>query len=323
MRAATRLSKPIRMRQSMQRVHKAKPSKLVSLLSMGGTTLLILTVVLAATYWLIAPLTYEFREADSRSTSALVFSLICGAGFIGYIIFTRVRAGRQPEAAYWAGKVHTDVARLEKTLLSITQKNQKQKLERILSDIRPVHHFSRTRLGRLRNTWGAGIVLTALIALVFIGFFASLIYLLIEFGLAEIDGSVLLWILDAMAKGALLDFFESFNIGLFEVGSSGWVIGAIEFAIRTSTSFAVLGSLFAIHKQAERTAIANKYLGESERLFAIIEAEYRNILSSPLIVISKDAQLIIEQTIIPYYRAIYVDQKPDRPRTALMAMEET
>lgn len=290
---------------------------------MGGATLLILMLITAATYWLIAPLTYEFRDAGESNTNALIFSLICGAGIIGYIIVTRIKADRQPEAAYWAGRVHTDVVQLEQTLKSITPKNQKLKLERVLSDIRPVHHFSRTKLRRLLNTWRSGIILMALIALVFVGFFASLVYLLIEFGLAEVDGSVLLWIVDAMAKGALLDIFESFDSGLYEVASSGWTLSVIEFAIRTTTSFAMVGSLFALHKRAESIAIANKYLGEPEKLFAILEAEYKSVVQSPLVTISEDARIIIEQTIIPYYRAIYVERKLDRPLNALKDMNET
>lgn len=302
---------------------KSQPSKIISLLGMGGATLLILLVIAAATYWLIAPLTYEFRDANERDTNALIFSLICGAGFIGYILVTRIRAGRQSEAAYWAGKINGDIVQLEKTLASITPNNREQKLERILSNIRPVHHFSQTRLGRLRNTWIAGIALVSLIALVFVGFFASLTYLLIEFGLAEIEGSVLLWILDAMAKGALLDFFESFDIAMYEVYSTGWTLSVVEFVIRTATSFAVVGSLFALNKRAESTAIANKYLVKSEKLSEILEAEYKRAMESPLMNVSPNAQMIIEQTIIPYYRAIYAEQKTDRPRNAFLAMEET
>lgn len=292
---------------------------LVVLVTLLGLSLIV--------FWIFVPLTYEFTDPVSRNRGQLLFFTICGGAYILFVLLMRLAMDRESEGAFWAQHVHKQIRRIDRKLKRAKRKKGEEKptkfSDELLRGIKPLNRKRRTLVERVFELTFGTLIIFLPLALVFFSFFVGLMHSLIEFGFAEYDGSVLMFVLDAMAKGLAFDFFESYELDLYPVNATTLSVQSVEFAIRTLTSFALIGVIFSFWSRFSAEKTSRKYQGKPKELFAILEREYLHAASSPFLRLSNETLQVINETIIPYYRHLYVLQTVKIPKNALSDMSQT
>ena len=270
------------------------------------------------------PFLYEEASENESRGDWLNFMVLFGTIGCAVLIGARIAQEKETESVFWARFTSARIKSIESAVKTVRKDREQQTVTRIMQAITII----RMPHAKLHQRVLVSMIRIPLMVIMmgsafFSSFFAVTQFLILN-GLISIDGRVTVFVLDNMAKGALFDFMESYQLELFTLMEPTLAVQTMQFFIRSITSFALLGFvLMTINAQGRNQVVQHYFNGEKTGadLYKAIETEFTHAIESPHLDVSPQTRGYIRLVALPYYKAVYEQNVVPKPTNALKDME--